>query len=224
LSLELRRSQRRSITRAWRLAASVLCVLEAASLGRAFSHACVSVPQAAMLHPGWPGALPPPLGAAVRILLPSPSLRLSGTGSVLLQMLSDAVRPLAHVAASVDAIGVGRRFSGAVVSRVAAAAYGCYFMWWHAFPAEALTRRQFRASLLPMWQPVSTGGTWLLQRLRVASAPLGGDELIRRISVSAAPRRPLTESDEDLGHPFPSFLSRQTQPEEGRVAWREQVG
>jgi hypothetical protein len=118
------------------------------------------------------------------------------------------------------------QISVALFARIAAAAYAFYFTWWHAFPAEALTRRRFRAKLLPLLPPVNTAGSWLLHRLGVAGIPLGGDELVARTTVAARPRRPSTPNDEPLGHPFPSFLSRQTQPEEGfrtSSIW-EQVG
>ena len=250
---------RQILTRIWRLLASALCLLEASVLSRALWVVLNFYPSSHMLVHSWPAALSPPIAMAANNLLSPNSagaLRPVIGGAVSAGCLGTACigKPAASVEAILATVSLPKLVSllavlarplqaaiisvgtccrpSSVIARSAAAAYFLYLTWWHAFPAEALTRRYWRPSLLPDRPPVGSLGTWLMHLLCISAKPWGGDELIQRTSVSASPARPLTPSDAKLRHPFPSFFSRQAIPEEdykatsveARVGTRESVG
>ena len=112
---------------------------------------------------------------------------------------------------------------GALVARLAATGYLLYAAWWLCYPAEAFSRRDWRPGFLPDVPPVSSAGTYLLEQALVARRPWAGDELVLTTTIPSRPNPTLTESDEIIGHPFPSYFTRQSprsdQLEAPRPTW-----
>lgn len=144
---------------------------------------------ASALTHGWARALPHPVAAATRALLTAP------------------VAPLLALAPP----GVGAATtaaSGSLCARLGALCYGLYGAWWLCFPAESLTRRDWRPSLLPDRPPVRSLGSWLLLRLRVAAPEPAGESLVAATSVASVREQPLGVWDAKIGHGFPSAVCR----------------
>lgn len=144
---------------------------------------------ASALTHGWARALPHPVAAATRALLTAP------------------VAPFLALAPP----GVGAATtaaSGSLCARLGALCYGLYGAWWLCFPAESLTRRDWRPSLLPDRPPVRSLGSWLLLRLRVAAPEPAGESLVAATSVASVREQPLGVWDAKIGHGFPSAVCR----------------
>ena len=144
---------------------------------------------ASALTHGWARALPHPVAAATRALLTAP------------------VAPLLALAPP----GVGAATtaaSGSLCARLGALCYGLYGAWWLCFPAESLTRRDWRPSLLPDRPPVRSLGSWLLLRLRVAAPEPADESFVAATSVASVREQPLGVWDAKIGHGFPSAVCR----------------
>ena len=192
--------------RLWRLGATALCTMEMGVMLCILLNVARLRPDVAM-QCGWYLSLPALVSAAVQKFLPVASG--SPWPSCMPWVWTSALN-LPRWGFMWQIVGKKCLSLGgwSLWARVGAFAYVLYTLWWCAFPAEALSRRNFRPSLLPDRRPVLTFGSFILSWAHVASPSPGGDALVVLCDKSASQNPIFTPSDIAVGHCFPQFALR----------------